>query len=201
MRLVFTPFRASVERHDLSTCVCRHMVCKTCNKLITCDTGLIFTAAATAHRQRRTLNLVMRTLAHLWPQQPDHQLEDDEAQGDHDQGSPEPMQEQIAKVAEATIDAEAKSKLQHNLFVCSTRVTLLPVPYQRHHSLHGAVHHIYRWLSDVLISSQVLHATQQKCVGQPRDHGRVVGRKNEDGSARCGCGCCCCCCWPAVAVA
>ena len=34
-RLVFTPYRVSVERLDLSTCVCRHIMCKTCNKLIT----------------------------------------------------------------------------------------------------------------------------------------------------------------------
>ena len=39
-------------------CPC-HLVGKSCNKPITCDTGLIFTAAATAHKQRRTLHLVM----------------------------------------------------------------------------------------------------------------------------------------------
>ena len=53
LRLVFTSFRESVERLDLSTCVCRHLVCKSCNKPITCDTKLIFTAAATAHKQRK----------------------------------------------------------------------------------------------------------------------------------------------------
>ena len=61
MRLVFTPFRVSVERLDLSICVCRHLLCKSCNKPIICDTGFVFTTAATAYKQRRTLNLVMRT--------------------------------------------------------------------------------------------------------------------------------------------
>ena len=35
-----------------------------------------------------------------------------------------------------------------------------PGPHRRHRSLHGPVHHIHRWLSDALMSSQVLQATQ-----------------------------------------
>ena len=53
LHLVFTPSHVSAERLDLSICVCRHLVCKSCNK--PCDTGLIFTAAATALQHRRTL--------------------------------------------------------------------------------------------------------------------------------------------------
>ena len=53
MRLAFTPFCISVERLELINCVCRQLVCKSCNK--PCDTGLIFTGAATAFQQRRTL--------------------------------------------------------------------------------------------------------------------------------------------------
>ena len=91
-----------------------------------------------------------------------HQLEDDEAEG-HDQGPPEPH-EQIGRVAEG-----------HH------RRRLLPVLHRRHRSLYGPVHHMHRWLSDVLMSSQVLQATQQNGVGKPRDHGQVVGRGNEGG--------------------
>ena len=112
LRLVLTPFRVSVERLDLSPCVCRHLVYKSCNKPITCDTGLIFTAAATAHKQRRTLNLVMRTREeseHCSPQQVARKsrnrrhltpLKDNEAEGENDQGPPESIHEQIARVAE-----------------------------------------------------------------------------------------------------
>ena len=32
LRLVFTPSHVSVERLDLSICVCRHLVCRSCNK-------------------------------------------------------------------------------------------------------------------------------------------------------------------------
>ena len=70
-----------------------------------------------------------RTLACLWPQQPDHQLKDDEAEQDHDQGSQGPTHEQIARV-------DAKLKLQLDLFVCSTSshpvsfVNIPPVVYK-----------------------------------------------------------------------
>ena len=57
MRLAFTPFCISVERLELIICVCRHLVCKSCNKPIACDRGFVFTAAATALQQRRTLKL------------------------------------------------------------------------------------------------------------------------------------------------
>ena len=43
------PFRVSSERLDLSTCVCSHLVCESSDKPITCDTGLINTAVATAY--------------------------------------------------------------------------------------------------------------------------------------------------------
>ena len=39
----------SIERLDLSTCVCSHLVCESSDKPITCDTGLIDTAVATVH--------------------------------------------------------------------------------------------------------------------------------------------------------
>ena len=60
-----------------------------------------------------------RTLACLWPHPPDHQLEDDKAERDLDQGPPGPTHEQIARVAEGH-HTDAKPKLQLNLLVCST---------------------------------------------------------------------------------
>ena len=39
----------NIERLDLSTCVCSHLVCESSDKPITCDTGLIDTAVATVH--------------------------------------------------------------------------------------------------------------------------------------------------------
>ena len=72
-------------------------------------------------------------------------------------------------------------KLQLILFVCSTRVTLLPVLHQHHCSLRRPVLSIHKSLTDVLMSSQVLQATQHKWVGKPRNHGQVASSGNKGG--------------------
>ena len=74
-----------------------------------------------------------------------------------------------------------------------TRVILLPVLHRSH---HGPVHHIYRWLSDTLMCSQVLQATQHivelipRCTGArthdeaERDHGQGPPEPTQEQIAR-----------------
>ena len=46
----------------------------------------------------------------------------------------------------------------------TSQSTLLPVLHRRHRFHRGPVHHIHRWLHDVLLISQVLQATQHIAV-------------------------------------
>ena len=77
----------------------------------------------------------------------------------------------------------------------STQVILLPVLH-RHRSHHGPVHHIYRWSSDTLMSSQVRQATQHiyelipRCTGTRThdeaewDHGQGPPEPTQEQIAR-----------------
>ena len=63
MHLAFTSLCISVERLELIICVCRHLVCKSCNE--PCDTRLIFTAAAPGSSPASALPLRHRWLPNV----------------------------------------------------------------------------------------------------------------------------------------